>query len=103
MLRYNSSNDTWEVVDEVASEDVSLLPVTGADGVARGAVVLAHETGAPMDVFDRTGTKVGTLPGLPADPATFGERSASGGVWVGQRRCSGSVRSSPRSPSSIGP
>ena len=45
---------------------VSLAPI----------LVLAHETGAPMDVLDRTGNEIGTLPGLPADPATFGDAAA---------------------------
>ncbi len=61
-----------------------LIAVTDADGVVRAVLVEPATAGAPIVVLDRTGNEIGTLPGLPADPATFGDRRATGGVWAGE-------------------
>ena len=62
----------------------ALVAVMDADGGVRAVLVEPATAGAPISVLDRIGNEIGTLPGLPADPATFGDRSATGGVWAGE-------------------
>ena len=61
-----------------------LIAITDADGGVRAVMVEPATAGAPIGVLDLIGNEIGTLPGLPADPATFGDRSATGGVWAGE-------------------
>lgn len=83
VARYDLASDDWQPVQELANDDVSLIPVIDADASVRSVLVLAHDAGAPIVVLDPTGTEIGTLPALPADPVKFGARHASGGVWAG--------------------
>lgn len=85
VVRYDPRNDRWQPVQDLASA-VSLMPVTDADGVARAVLALPGEARAPIVVLDPSGSTLGTLPGLPADPAKFGDRylrPTIGGVWAG--------------------
>jgi len=84
VMSYDPSRDSWEPVGGLESVDVSLLAVLDGDGSVRAALALGHETGGPITVLDRTGRTTGTLPAIPGDPATLGDMSASGGVWVGE-------------------
>lgn len=84
VMRYDLGSDAWQPVEELASDDVSLIAVPDADGAARVVLALAHDTGTPLVVLDPSGEAIGTVPAIPADAAKVGDRHASGGVGVGE-------------------
>jgi hypothetical protein len=80
---YDIGRDRWDRAAGLESVDVSLLPVMEADGSVRAVLALGHETGTSITVLDGSGNATGTLPAIPGDPATLGDMSASGAVWLG--------------------
>ena len=98
LLRYDLSNDEWQVVDEDASYS-SLIPVSDGEGQVRTVLALPTQTGAPVAVLDRVGNA--------SEPCRV-RRSATRSLWSARgwarRRCSGSAAAARRSaPKSCGP
>ena len=93
LVRYDPSSDTLAAGRELVSKlddrrlgvvIPELIAVTDADGVVRAVLVGRRRPVRRWTCSTASGNEIGTLPGLPADPATFGDRSATGGVWAGE-------------------
>ena len=78
---YDLSTDSWHLGDEAPY--AALVAVPDDDGVSRTVIGLPFDTGAPVDVLDDTGNRVGHLPGQPGEVDVFGDRVAADGIWVG--------------------
>jgi hypothetical protein len=83
IARYDIAADTWTTIAGVYA---ALLGATDADGSARTVlgVPVPNGNGAPIDVLDRDGRIVGSLPAPPLDPKHFGSASfVRSAMWVG--------------------
>jgi hypothetical protein len=82
LARYDVGTDTWDIVDE--NSYTALVGLLDGDGAATTVLALPSDNGAPVAVLDHAGNSIGTLPGIPADPDTFGDRLSAVGVWAGE-------------------
>jgi hypothetical protein len=105
LVRYDPEVDLWKGMGELTTDPnvfPELVPITDAEGGVRAVLAEPIGIGAPVVVFDRTGTKIGTLPAVPFDPAEEGGLSAATLWWAGEEVLASSTAfASPGTPGDV--
>ena len=82
VVRYDVDTDTWTTVRD--DDYVALIPAIDADGSVHSVLAVPWATGAPLDVLDRDGRVVDTLPAVPVNAERFDRIVLDGpATWVG--------------------